>query len=167
MESDLPPQGWIAALATRLAATGYDRMWRLIRRFRRSRLNGVRGIPVTRDGRLVLVRHTYLPGWHFPGGGYKPGEDPEAAMLRELREEIGMTAHGAVEHFGVYRHRRASRDEQVTLFVVRDVEYTPMRSFEIADIRAFAADALPDDLTLATQRRVEEWRDGAPVDPLW
>lgn len=167
MESDLPPQGWIAALATRLAATGYDRMWRLIRRFRRSRLNGVRGIPVTRDGRLVLVRHTYLPGWHFPGGGYKPGEDPEAAMLRELREEIGMTKHGAVEHFGVYRHRRASRDEQVTLFVVRDVEYTPMRSFEIADIRAFAADALPDDLTLATQRRVEEWRDGAPVDPLW
>jgi ADP-ribose pyrophosphatase YjhB (NUDIX family) len=167
MQSELPPQGPVAAMAVSIAATAYDRMWRLIRRFRRSRLNGVRGIPVTRDRRLVLVRHTYLPGWHFPGGGYQPGEDSEAAMLRELREEIGMTTHGLVEQFGTYRHRGHARDAHVTLFVVQDVDYAPMRSFEIADIHAFAPDALPDDLTPATRRRDEEWRAALPRDPVW
>ena len=63
--------------------------------------------------------------------------------------------------------RRGSRDEQVTLFVVRDVEHEPRRSFEIADIRAFAADALPDDLTPATRRRADEWRGEAAIAPEW
>ena len=165
--SELPPQGRIAAMAVALAATGYDRFWRILRRFRRSRRNGVRGIPVTRDGRLVLVRHTYLPGWHFPGGAYKSGEDREAAMLRELREEIGMTGHGAVAHFGDYRHVSRTRDEAVSVFVVRDVEFVPRRSFEIADIQAFAPDAMPEDLTPATRRRFDEWHGDAPIADRW
>lgn len=41
---------------------------------------------------LLLVRTSYLVGWHFPGGGIRRGETPEVAARRELAEEIGLTA---------------------------------------------------------------------------
>src|SRR5688500_5063814 len=58
---------------------------------------GVHAVPVTGEGRVVLVRLTYAPGWRVPGGGLKRGEEPVQGMLRELREEIGLISHGSIE----------------------------------------------------------------------
>ena len=43
------------------------------------------------DGALLLVRHTYKEGWGVPGGLVKAGEHPADAVVREAREEVGLT----------------------------------------------------------------------------
>jgi 8-oxo-dGTP diphosphatase len=52
------------------------------------------GAAVLRDGRCLVTRRgpgMRLPGkWEFPGGKVEDGEDPRAALARELREELGL-----------------------------------------------------------------------------
>lgn len=42
------------------------------------------------DGRVLLVRHSYMAGWGFPGGLVNRRERPEVAVARETREEVGL-----------------------------------------------------------------------------
>ena len=118
---------------------------------------GVHAIPVTPSGRIVLVRLTYARGWRLPGGGYKRGEEPRAAMLRELREEIGLTGHGAVEEVEAYRSGEDREEgEGGSLFMVRDVAYAPRSNFEVAEVREFDPAALPPDVA----PRWRPWLEG-------
>lgn len=51
------------------------------------------GAAVLRDGRVLAARRTGPPelcgSWELPGGKVEPGEDPDAAVVREVREELG------------------------------------------------------------------------------
>ena len=115
---------------------------------------GVHGVPLTEQGRVVLIRLTYAPGWRIPGGGRNRGEEPEQAMLRELREEIGLISHGPVEPIEDGRPAPSERVERADFFVIRDVVYRPRRSLEVAEVREFDPSALPDDTTPWTARLV-------------
>ena len=58
---------------------------------------GVRAVVRSPNGEFLLVRHTYTPGWHFPGGGSELGQAAEAALADELTQETGLCVSGSGE----------------------------------------------------------------------
>ncbi|SFJ18397.1 ADP-ribose pyrophosphatase YjhB, NUDIX family [Sphingomonas sp. NFR04] len=133
----------------------------------RPQTRGVRAIALTPAGQVILVRHSYIPGWHLPGGGQEAGETAEQAVLRELREEAGMVSHGAVRVLGTLQHRPNFRRDTVTIALVEQVSFAFRPSLEIVEARAFDLDALPADVTTGTVRRLAEWRERRPVATDW
>jgi ADP-ribose pyrophosphatase YjhB (NUDIX family) len=132
-------------------------------RFTRGMTLGVRAM-LLKDDRVLLVRHSYVPGWYLPGGGVEPGESLAEAVAREVAEEAGAVFAGPVQLFGVYRNANAHVRDHVALFVCRDWE-TPapptIPNFEIVGLELFPLDALPHDVTTATRARIDEVLGGA------
>ncbi len=137
--------------------------------FQRPMTLGVRGLVIDADNRVLLVRHTYLPGFYLPGGGVESGETMSEALARELVEEGRVHVIGAPVLHGVYLNRRASPRDHVALFVVRDfhVDGPHQPDHEIAEAGFFPRDALPDGVTPATRARLAEVLDGAPPSLYW
>ena len=130
---------------------------------------GVRAVVIDAGGRIFLVRHTYVRGWHLPGGGVEPGETLLEAVARELREEGNIEiAEPPVLH-GMYFNRRVSRRDHVALFVVRSFRQPrpPVPGREIAAHGFFALDAMPDDTTAGTRARLAEVLLGEPANDFW
>jgi ADP-ribose pyrophosphatase YjhB (NUDIX family) len=142
-----------------------QRYWRLARGL----TLGVQGVVVDKDGRILLIRHTYRPGWHFPGGGVEKMETLERALERELDEEAAVTVTGKPELFGVYANFRLFPNDHIALFLVRDWQQlrAPTPSLEIAEHGMFSLDALPGDINGPTVRRIAEIFDGAPRNADW
>ena len=126
-------------------------------RFARGLTLGVRAACYDREGRIFLVRHTYVPGWYLPGGGVEPGESALEALEKELREEGNLVMTGEPELFRVYHNTRITPRDHVILYRVT-VEQTAPRlpDREIAECGFFALDALPEDCTQATLNRLAE-----------
>jgi len=120
-------------------------------------------------GRIFLVKHSYVDGWHLPGGGVETGETLLAALTRELAEEGNIRLGAVPQLYGVYFNKRASRRDHVALFIVRDFRQdgNPKPNYEIIAHGFFPNDALPEDATRATRARVAEVFGGAAVSELW
>ena len=108
------------------------------------------------QGRLLLVRHTYFPGWHFPGGGVNRGEPATAAVVRELQEEIGLTGFEACELFGLYTRKHIWATNVIALFHMRGVTFNFKPNAEIAEAKFYAPDAPPSEIGPGASRRFEE-----------
>jgi len=127
---------------------------------------GVRAVIEDSQGRILLVRHTYVKGWYFPGGGVENGQTLEQALAMELREEVNITNMGEVELIGIYRN---SKRDHVGLYRCRNWggmgEFTANR--EIAEIGFFPRTELPPGTTKATLSRLAELFDGAAISKDW
>jgi ADP-ribose pyrophosphatase YjhB (NUDIX family) len=138
-------------------------------RFARGATLGAQGVIIDRDGGVLLVRHGYRPGWHFPGGGVEWGETAEAALARELKEEAGVVVKGRPELFGLFTNFALLPSDHIALFIVREWERpsVPPPNREIAESQFFSRTDLPDGITQGTSRRLSEIFDGAPIDTAW
>jgi ADP-ribose pyrophosphatase YjhB (NUDIX family) len=130
---------------------------------------GVRGMVIDGAGRVFLVKHSYVGGWHLPGGGVEAGETLVSALERELREEGNIELGAPPLLFGVYFNRRTSRRDHVALFIVRSFHQSapPRPNSEIVEHGFFALDALPEDTTLSTRARIAEVRAGRTAAEIW
>lgn len=122
---------------------------------------GVR-IMLIQDGRVLLVRQTYIPGWFMPGGGIKRGETLEQAARREAREEIGGEMKN-LRLLGAYTHFGEHKSDHNVLFLSTDFTFSGKPDKEIAEMRFFPLDALPEGLFPAHRRRLEQYRDGVEI----
>ena len=147
------------ALGHRLIGKGARLYWRIMR----PRTLGVRAVAVDEQGRIALVRHTYGDHWCLPGGGVKKKESYARALARELEEEIALRDFAIERLLGVYHSLRGAKDDHIVVYVVRAAGSAIRRAdlMEIADAGWFAPDALPDGVSAATLRRIQEYRDGA------
>lgn len=129
---------------------------------------GVRAACFDREGRIFLVRHTYVPGWYLPGGGVERHETVLQALEKELREEGNLVMTAKPSLFHVYYNRRVSKRDHVLLYRV-EVEQTAPRKAdrEIAESGFFDLEALPADTTTATLNRVRELKGDMPPSDLW
>jgi 8-oxo-dGTP pyrophosphatase MutT (NUDIX family) len=137
-------------------------------RFARGMTLGVRAVVLDPAGRVFLVKHSYVAGWHLPGGGVETDETVLEALGRELLEEGGITAHAPALH-GVFFNVRVSRRDHIVVFVVRDFAQDggPRHPREIVDHGFFAPDALPPDTTRATRARLDEVLKGLAKSERW
>ena len=127
---------------------------------RRPRTFGAHALALTPNDNLILVKLRYAHGWRLPGGGRKETEPPRDAVLRELREEIGMTSHGDVSAAAELEQTPDFKRDLASLLIVRDVRYKPRRwSWEIEEIIERPLHDLPPDLAPIARDWIAAVRD--------
>jgi ADP-ribose pyrophosphatase YjhB (NUDIX family) len=130
---------------------------------------GVRAIVISPDDEILLVRHGYVSGWHFPGGGVEVGETCLESLKRELEEEAHIAIEAPPVLHGIFFNTQTSRRDHVAAYVVRSFRVLGERppDWEIAEARFFPRLALPEGTTRATRARLAEIFDSAPLSERW
>ena len=128
---------------------------------------GVRTLVTDDGGRVLLVRHSYRPGWCFPGGGVQKWETLAQAAIRETAEEGGIRITRLDRLVGVYANFGIGYCDHVALFQASEWQDAPRESLEIAEARFFARADLPGDTSPPTLRRLAEVFDGQPMIEDW
>ena len=116
-------------------------------------------------GKVLLSRRkkgTHLSGlWEFPGGMGEPGEDPRAALRRELEEELGiLTSVGEIADVTFHRYDEAGKAVLLLFFhAVREQGSPEPQAIDVAEVKWADASALdpahfpPADVPILTKVR--------------
>ena len=145
------------------------RVFHLYWRFARGMTLGVRAVVLDADNRIFLVKHSYVSGWHLPGGGVEVGETLRNALQRELMEEGRIDPVGEPRLHGVFLNSHVSRRDHVAVYVVSQYhqDRMPEPNREIIACGFFAAGKLPPDTTTGTRLRIAEVLEDRPILRTW
>jgi 8-oxo-dGTP pyrophosphatase MutT (NUDIX family) len=145
------------------------RLLHLYWRFTRGMTLGVRAVVLDRDDRVFLVRHSYVAGWHLPGGGVEVGETFGDALRRELAEEGRIELAGDPALHGIFLNSHVSRRDHVAVYLVRQFtqDRLPEPNREIVACGFFDASALPAETTGGTRLRIAEVLQGKVPIATW
>ena len=129
---------------------------------------GVRGLVTDGEGKVLLLRHTYMPGWYMPGGGVEFGETAEEALARELVEEAGVRLTARAQLVSFHSNHARFPGDHVLIYRVEAWESCPATQVgEIEEVAWFAPDSLPAEATPSTRRRILEALGGEEPHPHW
>lgn len=139
-------------------------------RFSRGMTMGVRAMVFDEDNRVLLVKHTYVNGWYFPGGAIDPGEHAFNAVERELVEEAGVGLTGPPTLISVFQNIHTAARDHVVFFECtswKQLHEPKVPNREIAEIGFFSLEELPSDISPGTLRRLAEKRAKKSASPTW
>jgi 8-oxo-dGTP pyrophosphatase MutT (NUDIX family) len=145
------------------------RAFHLYWRFARGMTLGARGVVLDAQDRVFLIQHSYVSGWHLPGGGVEVGETFVDALRRELMEEGRIALTGDPQLHGIFFNSHVSPRDHVAVYVVRQFhqDRAPAPNREIVDSGFFEVAALPEATTLGTRLRIAEVLGGEPRRATW
>jgi 8-oxo-dGTP pyrophosphatase MutT (NUDIX family) len=127
---------------------------------------GVSGAVFDSEGRVLLVRHSYAPGWHLPSGGVKRGEHPDSAVRRELAEELGLSG-GRFRFAGFYARKAGWVSAPVAFYRVDDAVVNFRPNLEVRAICFADPLAAPRGTGRGSLRRLAELAGKAEISPYW
>lgn len=150
---------------TKLIFTFLRPFWRMTR----GMTLGAQGVVINDKGEILLVRHGYRPGWHFPGGGVEWNEAIEEALGRELYEETHVEITGPVQFHAVFANFKKFKGDHICLYIIREWQQKtwPEPNDEIKEIGFFSPDKLPEGTAAPVYRRCREVFGSVPADKHW
>ena len=119
---------------------------------------GARAVPVGPDGRLLYVRHSYMPGWFFPGGAVDQHETTAAAAIRELVEETGLRPTGPATLLGIHFVLLHGISDHVTVYVAPVDGQPRVGGWEIVEAVWADPDHPPSPLDPSTAHQLEMFK---------
>ncbi len=146
------------------------RLFQVYARVRRPMTLGVRAAIENGEGHVFLVRHTYVGGWHMPGGGVERGEPVIRALERELIEEAGVRMIKPPQLAGVFSNHRSFRNDHIVFYRIPWGSWEQGQATSIGEIAETAwADPLspPEGTTPGTRQRFAELYQGVRLSPFW
>ena len=123
---------------------------------------------VVKGEMVLLIKHTYVPGWYTIGGGVEKGESCLQAIIRELEEEVDIKALKDPELFGIYYKAYGRLDHHVAFYICKDFQEGPgFSKTEVLQKKWFPLSDLPKDLAPSNKTRIEEYLGKRPMSDRW
>ncbi|MCP4922425.1 MAG: NUDIX domain-containing protein [bacterium] len=115
---------------------------------------------IIKEGKILLVEHTYKKGWSIVGGGVDSGEAPEDAAAREVYEEVGVKMKSPPEIFHLFHWGKGEKDSYGAVYLCTDFDMEEgVRSFEIKQSKWFDLEDLPKNLRSFSRQVINRYKE--------